>query len=150
MELVDVAATATSKVSAFDQVTDFQADAEDADRDVHVIASGDVMTRLAPSEDTATKSEIPDAHVTCSQVFAAAAVRAVQVIPSGEECTVPSRAVTAKMLPDHAIDDATTPTPQDFVRAVQVMPSGDVMTPVPTATNSPRLDAQVTPRHANV
>ncbi|PSJ77256.1 hypothetical protein C7N43_09420 [Sphingobacteriales bacterium UPWRP_1] len=42
---------------------------------------GLVMTRFVPFDDTATKRPLP--YVTEFQEFAAAAVRAVQVMPSG-------------------------------------------------------------------
>jgi hypothetical protein len=90
---------------------------------------GIVITRLpVPSPDTATK--IPFPYVTLRQLFAAAAVSAVQVIPSG--------LVITRLTP---LVETATNNPFAYVtlrhelfpaetREVHVIPSGLVITPL--------------------
>jgi hypothetical protein len=90
---------------------------------------GIVITRLpVPSPDTATK--IPFPYVTLRQLFAAAALSAVQVIPSGLVITRLTPVVETAtnrplpyVTPRHELLSAET-------REVQVVPSGLVITPL--------------------
>ena len=71
---------------------------------VQVIPSGEVITLLAPSSDTAAKR--PPPYVIDCQLFAWAAVLAVQVIPSGEVITLlaPSTDTATKRPLPYAIE----------------------------------------------
>jgi hypothetical protein len=74
--LVPLAATATKR--PFPYVTEVQKFASAAERAVHVVPSGLVITRLVPLAATATKRPFP--YVTENQPFASAAERAVQLL----------------------------------------------------------------------
>ena len=95
IEALTPQATATNSPPPY--VTDAQALSAGLVRDVHVIPSGDVITRLpVPEEATATK--MPFAYVTIFQLLLAALVRDVHVIPSGDVIT---------RLPVPVVDSAT-------------------------------------------
>lgn len=83
-------ATAQNKVKSGDQHTQPQLAVVTGETlDVQVVPSVDVITRFnTPSWLTAQNKPNPGDQHTEFHVFAAAAVRAVQVMPSGEVCTL--------------------------------------------------------------
>ena len=70
-----------------DQAIVYHGFASAADLDVQVVPSGEVITLLVPSADTAQNKVNSGDHVTERHAFASAAALAVQVIPSGEVIT---------------------------------------------------------------
>ena len=117
--------TATKK--PLPKVTDVQAFATAAVRDVQVIPSGDVMTRYVPVLLTATNKPLP--KVTELQRFASGGVSEVQVMPSGEVMTVmvtllPLKAIKRLL---QKVTDFQGRASKEAVRLVQVMPSGELM-----------------------
>jgi hypothetical protein len=81
----------------------------------------EVITRFVPSEATATNTPLP--YATETQVFAAAALRAVQVSPLVEVITrfVPSEATATNTPLPYATEDQTFAAAA--LRAVQVSPT---------------------------
>ncbi len=98
---------------------------------VHVVPSGDVITRLVPLAAQATKRDACGDHAILSHWLSSADVREVQVVPLGE-------VITRLLLP--SCDTATnSPFSADqqtarhwfaaaAVLAVHVTPSGEVIT----------------------
>src|ERR1041384_1220360 len=96
----------------FPKQTELHGFAAAAEREVHVIPSGDVMTRLVPSLETATKMPFPK-HTPVHEL-SSGLVREVHVTPSGEV-----------MMRSPAPEDATatkSPLPQQIASQLFVVP----------------------------